>query len=295
MISNKSDEIRNRYSDGNIVGILPSPYDERDYKFKELVPLGAITIPREYESPNLHVFDQGKTNMCGPCSFSVLRYMQEEEQSHPTEPFSPAFTYANRPVGEDFEGMYLRSICKKGLEGTVPYHEFPGFYTYAKCKYEFQPRKEELLKKAAYFKISKYYKCTNREQTQSAIIATKGVMVGVPTYDSLIEPDSNGIVNYDPAKDTKDYGGHCVLLVGWKKINSKFYWILHNSWGKDYGINGRVYIPENYPWIDSPYAVVDNEIEITYTDYMRKFKNKEKKKETVLGISNFFSNIFKKG
>ena len=305
------EDIKKRYETGEIVGIYPSPYDKRDYKFKELIPLGAIKIPEEYESPNLYVFDQGDTNMCGACSFSILRYMQEKDQSNIKEPFSPAFTYANRLPGEEFEGMYLRSICKKGLEGVVPYHEFPGFYSFAKCKKEFTPRKDELLEKASNFKITKYYKCNSREQIQTAIITTKAVMVGVYVYDSLMKPNSRHIIEYDPKKDIKSYGGHCVLLVGWRIINGNFYWILHNSWGSDYGKDGRVYLPENYPWTEEPFAVVDDDIEVTYEEYNAKYNTKkiietikdEPKLHNGLGkysfcfcnIKGFFKNLFKKG
>ena len=285
-----NEDMKNRYINGEVVGIFPSPYDKRDYKFKDLIPLGAVSIPKEYESPNLYVFDQGRTNMCGACSFSVLRYMQEKDQSNPKEPFSPAFTYANRLPGEEFEGMYLRSICKKGLEGVVPYHEFPGFYSYAQCKKEFLPRKNELLEKASNFKISKYYKCSSREQIQSAIITTKGVLVGVYVYDSLMNPNKKGIVEYNPSKDIKNYGGHCVILVGWKEIDGKFYWVLHNSWGKNYGINGRVYLPEEYPWTEDPYAVVDNNIEISCEEYDKRYK-----KSISYKVKNLLGNFLKKG
>ena len=314
----KYEEIKSIYENNNMDGLYPSPYDKRDYRFNNAIVLGSVSIPKEYESENLYVFDQGNTNMCGACAFSVLRYIQEKPQSNISEPFSPAFTYANRLPGEEFEGMYLRSICKKGLEGTVPYHEFPGLYSFAQCKKEFTARKMELLEKASNFKISKYYKCTSREQIQTAIITTGGVLVGVYVYDSLMKPNDKGIVEYDPHRDIKSYGGHCVFLVGWKIIDNKFYWILHNSWGKDYGINGRVYLPEEYPWTEEPFAIVDDTIEITIDEYNTKYKTrsilstlkKSPKLESnivknrfclcnllfpILKIKNFFKKFLKKG
>lgn len=269
---NKDFNVVDAYKKGIIKsGYYISPYDSRDFKYQDLVPLGAIKIPEEYESENLVVLNQGMSNMCAACSFAVLRYMQEAEQSKINTVFSPAFTYANRKPGEDFEGMYLRSLCDKAREGALPYDEFPGFYTYGESKRKFNEKKKVYCEHASNFKISSYYRCTNREQVQTAIIQNKGVMVGVPTYNSLLHPNNKGIVEYSTKMDINDFGGHCVLLVGWKVINNKFYWILHNSWGEDYGIKGRVYIPENYPWFDAPFAVVDNEFEMTWKEYTEKY------------------------
>ena len=149
-------------------GIIPSPYDNRDYKFSDLVPLKASRLPKEYESQRTpFVYDQGDSNQCAACAYNVIRYMQESNEnkggSGIDEPFAPSFNYANRIAGEEFEGMYLRSVCKKGKEGSVPYSIFPGFYSLKACREIFLQRQAELLDLAKPFSITSYYQCNRRE------------------------------------------------------------------------------------------------------------------------------------
>lgn len=265
---------KEKYKDNN--NLLLSPYDSRDYKFKDLVPLGAIKIPDNYESPKTpFILDQGNSSQCAACAYTTVRYLQEQEQSQITEPFSTSFQYANRPKEENFEGMYLRTICKYGLQGSIPNSEFPGFYSYASAKRLFLLHKSKYLEMAKEFAISSYYVCGSREQVQSAIITTKGVITGIPVFDSFYNPDENGYINYDPTKDIKNYGGHAQLLVGWKTDeNGNFWWITQNSWGKDWANNGRAYLPAAYPWLDNAYAIVDNNFDKTWEDYKKQFNIK---------------------
>lgn len=112
------------------------------------------------------IFDQGDSCMCVACAYANLRYIQEYQQSGVREQFSPLFNYANRPDGEDYEGMYLRSICSKGREGSVLYRELPGFYSLDECRNQFNKDKERYLKMAQPFRISSYYVCRSRYEIQ---------------------------------------------------------------------------------------------------------------------------------
>lgn len=60
-------------------------------------------------------------------------------------------------------------------------------------------------------------------------------------------------------------GGHAVLIVGWKIINDKRYWIILNSWGKEWGDNGFGYIESNELMMEA-YCVLDEVHERKMTD-----------------------------
>ena len=100
---------------------------------------------------------------------------------------------------------------------------------------------------------------------------TGGVMIGVPVFDCFVNVGKDGIINYNPNKDINSQGGHAQLLIGWKTMNGKLYWITVNSWGTEWGDNGVAYLPENYPWSDNAYAVVDQVKETTLKQYYAEY------------------------
>lgn len=66
-------------------------------------------------------------------------------------------------------------------------------------------------------------------------------------------------------------GGHAVTITGWSYINNKFHWRLLNSWGNDWGDNGYAWLPEDYPWIENAYAIVDTSTKMKFDDYIMKY------------------------
>ena len=256
-------------------GLVLSPYDSRDFKFNVAFTLGAMKIPLEYEQEKVpFIYDQGNTQMCCACAYNSIRYMQEHDSSQSSleEPLSPCFTYGDRDANENYEGMMIRNCLSKGVsDGSVLLKELPDFTDVNHAIALVNNRKEELLDKANAFTIDSYYVCSSRRDIQLAILAAKGVITGIPIYDSLYDVDNTGIVNYDPTKDIQNYGGHAVAIVGWKYINSTFHWIVLNSWGNSWGDDGYCYLPESYPWIENAYAIIDNHTKETYKDYMTQY------------------------
>ena len=69
--------------------------------------------------------------------------------------------------------------------------------------------------------------------------------VGIVLYESF-ESDKvakTGQVKM-PRFFEKQLGGHAVVCVGWN--NEKQTWIMRNSWGKDWGMNGYFTLPKQY-------------------------------------------------
>ncbi|MDA8139960.1 MAG: hypothetical protein M0036_15035 [Desulfobacteraceae bacterium] len=64
-------------------------------------------------------------------------------------------------------------------------------------------------------------------------VAYKGpAVLGLPWMEAMYEPDAKGFIHATGEVE----GGHCILCRG---VNAKEeYFLLHNSWGKDWGDNG---------------------------------------------------------
>lgn len=268
-------DFKEKYTHTN--NLIPDCYDKNAYKLSDLIPMKAMKIPKRYESPRApFVYDQGDSSQCASCAYNYIRYLQEADVENGgsgiNTKFAPSFNYANRPEGEDFEGMYIKTVCSKGREGSIPWGAFPGFYSYAKCKQEFYKNKDRWLEMAEPFAISYYYQCSSREQVQQAIIETKGVIVGINVLDCIYDVGPDGIVHYDPKKDIKGYGGHALCITGYFTTdNDDLWWIVQNSWGEEYGDGGRIYLPERFPWLSVPYAIVDYNIYNKWSDYSLKY------------------------
>lgn len=261
------------------LGLIQSPYDPRDYKFKDLCPLASMNIPNYYQTKieNDITYDQSTSSQCCASAIAYIRYLQESDksQSEVKEPFSPTFIYGNRNFGKDYEGegMYLREACKKAREGMVLFDELVYPCSYPRAKELFLKRKNELLEKAEPFGNVSFYTCNSRKEIIAAIMNCKAVLIGIPVFKCLYKPDKNGIVNYIPAIHTKSDGGHAVVLTGLTNFNGKDYWIMKNSWGEKWGNrgDGTCLLPIEYPWMDEAYVLVDETMKMKFDEYKKKY------------------------
>ena len=266
---------------GKNLGLFQSPYDPEQWKFKNAVPMAAFKIPDNYITSTVNVFgfDQKDSSQCAASSYSYIRMLQEydKEQSGLTVPFSPTWSYGMRVDGAFCgEGMYLADVVKGGRKfGSVLFEELEYPCSYPKAKRLAKKDYDELLAKGAPFRISSYYTCTSRREVQVAIMETKAVMIGIPCFDSIFEPDEKGKVRF--IKGQSNAGGHAVCLVGWMTDDEGFWWIVKNSWGKytKHGDGSTFLLHESYPWMDSAYVIVDDVTEMKFKEYTEKFYDKE--------------------
>jgi len=64
-------------------------------------------------------------------------------------------------------------------------------------------------------------------------------VIGVSWMTGMMSTDSNGFIHTTGMNE----GGHCILMNGYNLEGH--YFTLHNSWGKDWGINGECKISED--------------------------------------------------
>ena len=272
-------KIRETY--GKNLGLLQSPYDHEQWKFKDAIPVSAFRIPDNYITDNINLFgfDQKDSSQCAASAYSYIRMLQEydKSQSELTEYFCPTWSYGKRVDGAYCgEGMMLSDVVKGGRKfGSILFDElkYPSTYSYA--REAALERESELIEKASPFKISSYYTCTSRREIQIAIMETKAVLIGVPCYDSIFTPDKDGKVRY--IKGQTNSGGHALCIVGWTRDEEGFWWVIKNSWGKytKHGDGSTFLLHESYPFMDEVYVIVDNITEIKFNEYKKIFYEQE--------------------
>jgi len=92
--------------------------------------------------------------------------------------------------------------------------------------------------RAKYF--SKYVWCFGIDDTINWIVRRGPVVLGINVYTSMFRPTAEGLWTISGRLE----GGHAILANGFWPNHPKFgdILVLTNSWGRDWGLNGRVYL-----------------------------------------------------
>lgn len=263
-------------------GALPSPPDERDFKFEDIIT-GTGILPSTYQNPYLEeinevVLDQGTTAECVCCSVAHWKWLMERKQNGNKDMFSPSYLYGNSRWDDvDEGGCYPRCVCAQHVDyGICKFDDFPKWYNDKRlANVEYRERKAELNEKAYPYRSNSYYTCgTNLDTIKRGIMLRGGVMINVPVCDTLL--DMVTPVTKAPINPKLIYGYHAMLAVGWDDTLNC--WIVLNSYGRTYNDielgaakkNGYFYMSYNYP-ITETWTFVDdiNEVQREEQDMFR--------------------------
>lgn len=103
---------------------------------------------------------------------------------------------------------------------------------------------------AKYYRASTVYKLSEDEMKIKEEIYKFGPVVsGFIVYDNFMNGYDGLSIYMGPTKNSKPTGGHAIKIVGWGVSDTGVkYWIIANSWGKDWGDGGyfkmKIGIPE---------------------------------------------------
>lgn len=91
--------------------------------------------------------------------------------------------------------------------------------------------------------VSEIRWCFGMVDLQDAVITRGPVVLGIPWKAGMYQTDADGLVWVNG----ESVGGHCILCIGYWPNHPKFgnVYVLLNSWGRGWGINGIGYILEN--------------------------------------------------
>ena len=217
-------------------GCLPEKKDVRDYKLKAGV-ISAADLPEEFtfgvEAP---VKNQGSVNSC------VAHAMSSILESYTEDDLSTNFIYGTQKMlyGHEGEGMYLRDACATALKyGDMKYEDCPGNIEVPDCyeSAEAALKVPEKKESAYYYRINRYFSCNSPAEIKYAIY-NYGPVLAALNWSYSFYVNDEGILSCEEKKP--EYcGGHAIMVIGWTKDG----FLCQNSWGADWGMNGRFILP----------------------------------------------------
>jgi C1A family cysteine protease len=203
------------------------------------------------------IYDQGQTSMCVAYSLAALKEQHEYKERGTRMRYSPGFIYGNRkPTDYQGEGMHPREALANLVEsGVCTYEELLGTGPYSACKawVEWLPRR--VREKAKDQRILSYVRAYTDNEIKTMLTTMGPVALTIAVYPSFFHPPGGIVSVVQPDESIQGY--HEMLIVGWKRIKGKEYWVVHNSWGTAWGDAGRCYIPAGYQGITECWGVTD--------------------------------------
>lgn len=208
------------------------------------------------ESANLQRFcptpqNQGSQGSCVAWSSAFAAHTILEAARTGKEPnevaFSPSFMY-NQIGLEGCQGSYIiRAMEFMTKRGDVPYNQFP--YTDQDCK---QQPTNSLQQQALQYRMRGFNRLSLGDRNDAVDLQaikqnlSQGapVVIGMMVGQSFMQP-MMGQDLWVPAPGDRSmmgFGGHAMCVVGYddKKYSGSF--LLMNSWGQEWGVNGFAWV-----------------------------------------------------
>ncbi len=229
-------------------GWKPDLPDHRDLSYtvlsKTMDKLPEMVDLREKLPP---VYNQGSLKSCTANAIAAaIEYEFTKQDAKAALMPSRLFIYYNEreienTVETDCGGQIrngIKTIASIGVCTETLWPYIPGYFA--------KKPSAACYKEAIKHKAIKYKRVTQElKQIKGCLAEGFPVVVGLTVYSAFesSEVAQTGILNL-PASDEKQLGGHAVLLVGYDDADKHF--IMRNSWGDSWGINGYFRIPFEY-------------------------------------------------
>ncbi len=238
--------------------LVKSPKDERDWYYGKIVKT-AGELPKRASLRQYcdRIRDQGKAGFCHSFAGTALKNAQETmERGYRLYDFSP-LGLARAVKARDgivyTEGSTLLNVCQALCEDGVFDEVYYPYGTYKAGTLKFPKMKvsaEEEKKIPKYF-CKNYARVNSLEELKQAVSEQKPVLLGVTCSEEIYTP-TDGCIGLPLGAFI--IGGHALLAVGYddekeKTVRGRKYKGFvecQNSWGKDYGDKGFLWIPYEY-------------------------------------------------
>lgn len=219
----------------------------KKYAISDYIKNGSVKVV-DLRSKCPKVYEQGDKNRActanAVCSLYSYMYMEKNKLTKDDDVyFSRLYVYWNarsnkvKDNGSTIKDT-IKSLCRYG----VPLEKY---CEYDLTKINVNPADNSIIMAQKYIDIKYYRLEKDINQLKQSLIHGAPFVFGFAVYESFISEElaKTGMMSV-PTEDEKILGGHCVMAVGFDDDKKCF--IIQNSWGNKWGIDGYFYMPYDY-------------------------------------------------
>ena len=216
-------------------GWHPQPNDERDYKFTLTTNVNVLPKTVDLRSKMSEVYDQQSLGSCtGNGVASIVQHLDLN--------FMPSrlFIYYNERLLENTIMEDAGANIRDGIKTINQYGVCSeNDWIYDIKKFTEKPSDKCYLE--AQKKVSLSYYAVNQLEQDLKTALSQGFPI---VFGFLVKASFENNVTattgiYKPSG--KIVGGHCIVIVGYDDVKKSF--LMRNSWGKNWGLNGHFWMP----------------------------------------------------
>ena len=227
-------------------GWIPDIPDQRDFSYITL----AFVLPKLPPKVDLRkmcslIENQGKLGSCTAQALvgnlEFIKFIKFKKFIN----FSRLFLYYNERVIRNSVNTDSGASLRDGIKTLIKLGVcLEKLWPYDINKFTTRPP-QKAYKNAADYQIISYYRIHTVEEMKHTLSLGFPFVFGFAVYESFESKETakNGIVAL-PDIEEHLLGGHAVMAVGYD--DSKQWFIVRNSWGKNWGDKGYMYMPYGY-------------------------------------------------
>jgi C1A family cysteine protease len=226
-------------------GWIKDATDSRDFLFKSIQR--PTVLPRKVDLRKFcpPVEDQGELGSCTANALAGILEFLEIKDGMKLIDLSRLFIYYNERAVEGNVDSDSGAMLRDGIKtlaklGVCAEKE----WKYDISKFKIKPTKKAFAD-ASQHTIVSYYRILNLDEMKNCLAKGHPFVFGFVVYESFESEQvaATGIVNM-PLSDEQILGGHAVVAVGYDDSQKRF--VVRNSWGSEWGMEGYFTIPYEY-------------------------------------------------
>lgn len=238
------------------LGCRPDAADKRDFvlpRQRALIPGAPLPAGVDvFAGLKLPVYDQGDLGSCTANAGVLYRRFLAQKFFHASaadEDLSRLFLYFqeralpwNNDIGHDV-GASVRDACYvMANTGVCPETDDP--YNTALFASLAANENARVKVDAIQYQIGAYHRVPDVDTARSCLASGYAVLLGCTVYQAIEDVTREQNVLRMPVSGERSVGGHALVIRGYNDPTRCF--LVQNSWGEQWGLNGCFWMPYEY-------------------------------------------------